>query len=251
MFLYRRRLLRQDAHQHRRDMIGDEGRLAGQTLIEHATERKQVGRRGQRPYAARLFRSHILRRTHHHSGVSHGVRRSDATRDAKVQELGTADIAADQKEVGGLEIAMNDAALVRPGEGGEDLRQEGQAVGQRQRAAQEPQPKVFPVQPLHGEEMLALGCLTMSNMSDDARVVQLRQDLGFASEALPLIGPCGAGVPELEGDELAAMKVAGAIDGAHAAAACGAIDDEAVGKEAARYEAQVPHRTQYDRGRSR
>lgn len=129
---------------------------------------------------------------------------------------------------------MNDSTLVGEGKGFGDLLDQAQAIVHRERPPRKALSEILAFEPIHGEEALTVGSLAVRNMSDDAGVAKLGQELGFAGEALHF-AMSFVSMQKFEGDGVSAVTVGGAVDGAHAAAACGALDLEAIGKEAARH----------------
>lgn len=123
-------------------MIGDEGRLPDQTFIEHAAEREQIGRCREITAAARLLRRHILRRPHNHPRPGHGLGREDPASDPEVEDLHLVDGVTNKKEVGRLDVAVDDAEPVRRREGVRDAVDELQAVAHGERSAEQALAKI-------------------------------------------------------------------------------------------------------------
>ncbi len=109
------------------------------------------------------------------------------------------------------------------------LAQQGQRLLEAHGLAREALGQVLPLQPLHGEEGPAVRGGAMGDVGDDAGVAQLGQDGGLASEALEGLGALG--VEQLERHGLTGDRVAGAIDGAHAATAHEGREREAPGDD--------------------
>ena len=61
-----------------------------------------------------------------------------------------------QEEVGGLDVAVDDALLVRRGQPLGGAAQQRQHLGEAQRLAQQPVCQVLPLEPLHGQVGLAV-----------------------------------------------------------------------------------------------
>ena len=94
---------------HRDDVVAHERRPAGDHLVQHGTERVEVGH-GVRVLAERLLRRHVRR------GADDQPRLRDA---APVHAEGEAEVAElrhavlGEEDVGGLQVAVHDAARVR------------------------------------------------------------------------------------------------------------------------------------------
>jgi len=138
-------------------------------------------------------------------------------------------------------VAMNDAAPVGDLQGFGDLMDKSKTVPYGQRPAQQALSQVLPIKPLHDQVAPALGSLAVGNIGDNAAVAELCEQLRFADETRALARLIRGPVQELEGDELAAVTVARAVDGAHAPTASRTVDLEAVRKEAPRDELRVAH----------
>ena len=137
---------------------------------------------------------------------------------------------------------MNNSALVSDRERVCDLGEQAQAIAYQERTLRQMLPEVLPIEPLHGEEALAVSGLPMSDIGHDAGVAQLGKQLGFADEPLALVRPANASTQQLESNQLAAIAIAGPIDHPHATAASGLVDLKAVRKEATWRELKILHR---------
>src|SRR5262249_38873511 len=122
---------------------------------------------------------------------------------------------------------------------------EAQTFARGQRAVRQALAEVFPVEPLHGEVPSAVPGLTMRDVGDDAGVAELGQQLRFTEESLCFVRFGRTGVHELEADRATAVAVDGAVNRAHATAAGGALDLEAIGDEVARRDLRIFHLGQY------
>ena len=111
----RRRLVADDREQDRASGIARERPRAGQHLVEHGAEAEDVRARVRRaPFG--LFGRHVGRRAHHvAAGRACRVElRIGEPGDAEVEQLGDRGVAAAQHhDVGRLQIAVQDAAVVR------------------------------------------------------------------------------------------------------------------------------------------
>ena len=127
--------------------------------------------------------------------------------------------ALDEKDVVGLEIAVNDPALVRGGE----------SIGDLSRDVGEPshghRPRLFEhlaerlaVEPLHDEVGGAVGQLTEVRDVDDVRIADRRCGLRFLQEAVgDLLVARHVGAQDLDGHLLVDDLVAREVDDAHPA----------------------------------
>ena len=148
--------------------------------------------------------------------------RADVFGEAEVEDFDAAFVS--DHDVGGLEIAMDDASLMRGGErighgfrDFDDLRG-GESTGRHEAIER------LAFDELHGEEVDAVGLFDGEN-GDDVRVIESRDGAGFALEAGEAFGiECGFGGEDFEGDVALEFCVGGAIDLAHAAGAEGVGD---------------------------
>ena len=119
-------------------------------------------------------------------------------------------------DVGGLQIAMDDPALVRGVERIGDLPGHRQRLGNRQRPSRQSIRDRLPLDQLHHQRLDAVGVFDAVN-GGDVRMIERRQDARFALEARPSIGIGGEGVrQDLHGHVALQPRVACAIDLAHA-----------------------------------
>jgi hypothetical protein len=149
------------------------------------------------------------------------------------------------QHVGWLEVAVDDAVVVRVGEGlgrGDQVRQErklvvgcrgaGRCIGER-----------GPFDQLHRKERLAARPVPDLVQRDDRRMLQARGDSRLAAEAADRLG--GGVEQDLDGHRPVVPPVPGAQDPPHAAAR-DLVDDEVVvgchGACRERRSADVPHR---------
>ena len=216
------------------DQLGEvlalERALAGEDLVEHQPERVDVAARCD------LAARQLLRR---HVGGRAGPDRF--AREARESEIGQPDLAgAVEHDVRGLEVAVDDVALVRGGQAGTDLSRdlERALLGETSDAAQERR-QILAVDVLHRQERAALDLV---DVVDAAHVrvrhlprhpdfgVQLRQPGGIAIDA---------GRQEFERDRLSELDVVGTIDLAHAAFAEALDDPVAFAEQRARLKAPV------------
>ncbi len=93
-----------------------EGRFAGEHLVGHRAERVHVAARPDLAFAHGLFGRHVGRRAERHAGLGHAGAAGllHGERDAEVGDQGLAIL---QQDVLGLDVAVDDAALVGELEG--------------------------------------------------------------------------------------------------------------------------------------
>lgn len=139
-------------------------------------------------------------------------------------------VAPAQEQVARLQVAVNDAAPVRLRERRGDAGEQRHALVDGEHAATQVLLEVLAREPLHDEIRLAVLTHPVRDVADDARVVELGEQLGLAGESLRL-PRLDMRLEQLHGDELAAELVAGAKDHAHAAGSDLDLQPEAVIQE--------------------
>lgn len=133
-----------------------------------------------------------------------------------------------------LDIAVDDAALVKDREGARHLFQDRERLGERQRAASlEPRQQILAFQELHDQHRRAIVEHARVIQAHDPRALELGDDAGLAQEAAADFGRLrAAGLEELDRAAALQLGVEGLVDLAHAAAPEQAIDAIAVGEDA-------------------
>ena len=207
---------------------------AGRHLVEHDPERVDVGARVNR-LATHLLGRHVRQRPLEPADrprrrlfdVGGGARQ---LRQAEVQHLHPA-LGRDD-DVGRLEIAVHDAALVRLLERRRHVAAECRDLFLRERAAGDVLRQRLAGHVLHDQEVDPVAAVEIVHRGD-VRVVQPGQRLRFTPEPPPcrLVGQ-HARWQHLEGDVAIEMLVAGAVDLAHPAFA-ELLDDPVVREGAA------------------
>jgi hypothetical protein len=144
----------------------------------------------------------------------------------EVQQHHVLGAAPSEEEVGGLDIPVDNALLVGRGECLGRAAQQGQGLREAQGLASQTFRQVLALEPLHDQKGLALLGGAMGDVGDDAGVVQLGQQHGLAVEAVSRLRG-GGRMQEFERDVLTRVRVDGAVDRAHAAAASQALEAEA------------------------
>ena len=129
----------------------------------------------------------------HDAAARDGSRVFVPTREAEVEDLDVCSAAADEHQVGRLDVAVHDTARLREGEPlGNALRERPEVLG-TERAPTESLLERFAFQPLHGEVALAVRGAPARHVADDAGVLHAREQRGLALE--PLFR-CGLGGPQ-------------------------------------------------------
>ena len=169
-----------------------------------------------------------------HVGRRAGADRLTRTRPARPKSVMRTLAAAVEHDVGRLEVAVEDAALVRRGEAGADLARDLEAALLREAAdAPEQRREILAVHVLHRQERVPVDLADVVDaadvgMRDLARHahfgVELRQARGIAIDVRR---------QELQRDRLPELQIVGAIDLAHAAAAEAADDAVAAAEQRA------------------
>ena len=183
----RGRLLLQDRRGHAQLALSLEGAPAGQHLVEHRAQRKDVAPPVD-VLSIDLLRGHVLERSHpgpfgrQRPGhrLQPGAPRvggDGRLRQAEVQQLGSR---LRQHDVSGLEIAMHDAAAMRRFQPLAQLESALQKLIQRQRPLVQPIGQRLPLQVLHDEKAQAV------LRADVVKVADVRMVQGGDGPCLPL-----------------------------------------------------------------
>ena len=187
---------------------------AGEQLEQHDAEAVDVrGGRGQ--LAARLLRAEVVDGPERRAGQrQRGLRQGPG--DAEVGDLHAA--LAGHEHVAGLDVAVDEAAVMRGPQGARGLGDESRGGSRRERAAPaNDRGEVLALDELHDDERPdRVGAVVVDR--DDARVVQGSGGLRLVPEAVvevgirPVLGP-----QDLDRDVALELVVAGPVDGRHAA----------------------------------
>jgi hypothetical protein len=202
--------------------VGDEGRLATRRLIEDAAEGVQIGAVIDVAGAAALLGRHEHRRAEDRAGgrVARAGAGVGQLGDAEVEELGAPAGGplgiGDQHDVVGLEVAMDDAAVVGGRQRARDLPRQLDQLGLAHERPRQALAQGLTGDELHDDEGLAVGQVAEVVDLDDVGVAQGRGDAGLVEEP----GHHVAGVGELRQQHLdrrrsAEQRVLGAVHGAH------------------------------------
>ena len=201
-------------------VVRAERELPGQHLEEEDAERVEIALRG-RLFAARLLGRHVLRRS------EDGPLRGEARVHREVGEPEVEDLdevlppaARAEEDVVALQVAVNDAEVVRAGERGAHLLEDIDAARERHRSARQLARERHADEVLHDEVELALFGLTDVVDVDDVRVVDAVGGARFAQHPGAQVGLAAqVRADELERDDAVDEHVTGAIDDAHPALA--------------------------------
>ncbi len=163
-----------------------------------------------------LFRRHVLRRPQHAAGFRQRDFRLAA------QDFGDAEIGNlhpplfVHQDVFRLDVAMDDALVVRELQRLADLGDDLQRLARRKPAGPLELPQVQPIHEFH-EEIGEPVHLTELVDRDNVRMVQLGQRAGLSPEAFGKAGPArGLRRQNLQGDHPVKRALAGLIDRSHA-----------------------------------
>ena len=219
-------LFADDGRDHVGERLARERALARQTLVQHAPEGPDV-RAPVHGLAARLLGAHVGRRTQHESFLGHeeavGLRRAGpaVTTQRRNDRLGEPEVEQLDHALGrdanvrGLEVAVNDAGLVRRLEPLGDLPTHVDGLVDGQRSALQPRLEVLARHELHREEA-CVAHLVDAEDPGDVRVVQRRERLGLALETPQPLVVLGEVLGQHFDRNIALeARVFGAIDLAH------------------------------------
>ncbi len=203
------------AHQDERldGVLAAERRAARQQVVEDGAQAVHVGGGGQAPVGQRLLGRHVAGRAEDHATLRQGGAPLDALGQAEVGDVGLAPLV--EEDVGRLEVAVQDAALVRvvhrAGHLHHQLNKPTRCIAWALR-------QTPPLDELHAEEVLPL---MLADLVDghDVRVVEVGGVFGLGAEAAQLVGAGqGAVADHLEGHQAAQRQLPRPVDDAHAAA---------------------------------
>jgi hypothetical protein len=187
--------------------------LPGQRLQQHQSERVHVRRRRD-VVAAHLLGGHVRGRPDDHAGVG-DLGGPVEPGDAEVGQPGA--VVAVEQDVGRLDVAVHDAALVHVGQRVGQLRTQRRDVGRVHRSRAQRVGEAAPVDQVGDDVALAVGGAGVEER-DQARVPQRAEDAHLAAVA-PGVGGGRAGGEQLDRHVLAAGPVERAVHGGGAAAA--------------------------------
>ena len=195
-------------------MFTGERQAPGQHFEEHDTERPDV-RAFVGALPDDLFGCHVRDRADRRSGAGDGGLTGQLG-ETEVDELHVA--ASRHHDIGGLDVAVNDAGIVRCRETARDLRDDGRRFVEAQRTACDPLSKRLAVVVCHRQKHSALGRFVDLVDRADVRVIQRGGRLRFVNEPRLGVGVFGHGQrQELQRDEPLEPQVFGFVHLPHAA----------------------------------
>ena len=183
----RRRRLRFEVREHDREVrVTPERRLPDETLVEHAAERVDV-----RPpvdlLTGDLLGGDVVDGAQQVAVVADSGLLGDPLREAEVRQVDVVGAvgagARVEQHVGGLHVAMHEAARMGRIQGARHLREDADRVRRVQTAALEALFQVTPLDVAHGDEEEVLGRPGLVDR-DDVRMVDRRGQLRLAQEAV-------------------------------------------------------------------
>ena len=210
-------------------IIGVERQLAGEQLVGDDAERVDVALRVDVLHRE-LLRAHVRRRTEHDAERRQlGIATAGALGDAEIEHLDEVRCSSGRgdDDVVRLEIAMDDAAVVRLLEGAADLTQDQIHSLRKQRAVLQDLSERLAAQKLHGDEQIPVVGLPEVEELDGVGVLELSDRAALALEPLRvLIARRDIGEQDLDRDLAAdsAQDLLGQIDPAHTALGDQAVD---------------------------
>ncbi len=221
----RRDLVEDDLGEDRDRRLSAKRDGSGEASIEHAPEAEEIRACVDVTVPARLLGRGVSRRSDDHACARHGCAGVEA-RDAEVDELGFVDVPADEKDVPGFHVAVDDPAGVRMSERRRDASSEPHGFAHRERCAFQPCGEVLAVEPLH-REVVRAGGVAVRDVAHDRRVVHLRDRVRFAREAIGVVLVV-LRAQDLQRDERTRRRVERAVHAPHPARAAVAFDGETV-----------------------
>ncbi|AUX36029.1 uncharacterized protein SOCE836_082330 [Sorangium cellulosum] len=177
-----------DVGDHGAELIPLERQLARDGAEEDDPERPEIAARVHVLFAPDLLRAHVVRGAEQLAGARHLLREMNAglLDDAEVEDLHDLFLLllrAREEQVGRLEIAVNEAGLVRAADRLAGLDEDERGVREREPAdALEPRAQVLALEQLHHEVRGVVVDAVVLDI-DHVRALQARGDPGFALEA--------------------------------------------------------------------
>ncbi len=214
--------------EHHRDVrVTPERRLPDEAFVEHAAERVDV-RPPVNVLTGDLLGCDVVDRAQKLAVVADPGLLGDQPREAEVREVdvvGAVGASARVEEhVGGLHVAMHEAARMGGIQGARQLGEDADRVRRVQTAALEALIQVTPLDVAHGDEEEVFGRPSLVDR-DDVRMVDRRGQLRLAEEAVTERFVLGeAGGQQLERNSPLEPQILGQVDDAHAAPAQQRLD---------------------------
>ncbi len=197
-----------------------EGRTAGERLVEHDSERVDVGAPVRVLRAPSLLGAHVGGRPRHLACGQDVPHR--AFGQAEVGDVGL--VLPVHQDVGGLEVAVDEAFLVGVVDGERHVPEEPHLLAEGGRDRLPPFRKLAALDVLHGDVAAALDRAGLVNGDDVGMLGDAGAQAGLLQEPLLLQGRhvgvlAGDGDQHLEGDLAVESRVDRLVDHSHAAAA--------------------------------
>ncbi len=210
-----------DLVEDRHQVVRVERPAAGRELEQHAADAEEVAAAVDL-LPLHLLGRHVVGRPHHVAGAGH--RRGGHVRHAEVHDLHRA-VFLDE-DVGGLDVAVDDARLVGVREPGQHLHDHRDlALERHRRRLAHGLLEVLALQELHRDEGRAVGVVAQVEDHHHVRVGHLGDRAGLALETGLQLGVVGdLGDHDLEGHVAVEHGVVGQVHLAHGALAEGAED---------------------------
>ena len=198
--------------------IGAEGRAAGERFVKNGPERIDIAGNGELAgFAAGLFGRHVAGGADDRTGDGEIGFEVELTREAEVGDAWFA-LFIDE-DVGGLEIAMEDALLMGVVNGLGNFPDERGSLREGKGACAEGISETFAFDEFHGEEVVAVFPADFVN-GNDVGMAEARDGLGLNFEAADfLLGSERASEDDFEGNDAVEAFLAGLVNDAHAALA--------------------------------
>lgn len=188
----------------RNEAFTDEGGAASETLEEDAPQREDICARIDGGVTTRLLGRHVAKGAEDAAGLRL-ARGQAVVRDSEIEQHRLRDRSSAEEDVRRLHVPMDDPARVGDCERSRDALGHDERFGDRQTIAREPRFEILPLDPLHREPGLRVARRAMSDVADQARVRELREELGLALEPINLLARTT--LEDLERDGLTAEVV--------------------------------------------
>ncbi len=214
----RHRVLGQHLLERRCRRLRPEWRPARQKLVQDRPQGVYVRRRPDRvPLALGLLGSHVARRADGDAAERQPAAGFQPSRQAEIRDLGRA--VGGEQDVGRLEVAVDDPALVGGLDGLGYRGHQGGGLAGRLRRARHHLGQAAALDEFHGEVRPAVQVADLVDLHD-VRMAQAGHGFRLAQKALQLLRPGGgAGQEHFQGDGAVEAQVPRLVDDAHAAAA--------------------------------
>jgi hypothetical protein len=230
------------------------GRLAGQHLVEHATQRVHVGAGIQVPLANRLLRTHVVRGAQAHAGLSeplvcllfpsYPLTRFPACQRPRDSEVRHQRVIAAEQDVLRLDVTVDDPVTVRVGQrvghfsGDPEGITHGQSLFSGHTA-----PEGLAIHERHGEPELPIGFPGIVD-AEYVRVLQASAEADLAQEAIGAHGMSQLGAENLKRHRPVMPEVVGKVHSGHAATTELALDAVAIGQRRSKAIQDIGHEAQ-------